>query len=315
MPLLPIAVSYYLRASLGGHALVLTDSSDYRDLTDRNLQAMRKEHGSDRFPLSFTARSAKNCSEFDLVIVENNPYHLQIPNCTASVVLIRREGASNSVVDTYFPSHTANEIVKGRSTADIRAEGKRTGYAIIPYVLAEKSENNYILLESPTTAKNTQMCPEKEEAVKGKEELRSLLEYVRNRTADCSLYFDVPQNELIPLLFKAGMQKVYTGEGMMTPTSTLIAVSAPSQMPRSKRNVYVTRQSRLGSFDFSLGAQDAVLIWAEAGSVLAEDALKKWTVSTLSPRNNDGCFLPPASLDGVTAGDKSRFLVLQPRAK
>jgi hypothetical protein len=229
---------------------------------------MRKEHGSDRFPLAFAGRSGKNCSEFDLVIVENNPYHLQIPNCSASVVLIRKEGAGNSVVNTYFPTHTASEIVKGKSTADIRAEGKRTGYAIIPYVLAEKSENNYILLESSLTAKNTQMCPEKEEAVKGKEELRSLLEYVRNRTADCSLYFDISQSELIPLLFNTGMQKIYTGEGMMTPTSTLIAVSAPSQMPRSKRNLYVTHQSQLGNFDFSLGAEDAVIVWLETGAVL-----------------------------------------------
>ena len=106
-------------------------------------------------------------------------------------MLVRHEGSSTSIVGKYFAEYTHYEIVRGTTNADLRNEHRRYGYGVVPYVASAQSDDNCILLQREGVSPPA-LCPETVENFKSEPYLRSIVEFLRNKTlAQDTIYYEL----------------------------------------------------------------------------------------------------------------------------
>jgi hypothetical protein len=118
---LGIASGYYLNASRGGQLTIGVEGIKYSEMTTKNIELMNSGLPQP-MPITVLPLDGLQDGQFDLIILENSNYHRQLSQTTAArIIIIRRESAETTIKDSVFPAHSKFEILKGRTSADIRA--------------------------------------------------------------------------------------------------------------------------------------------------------------------------------------------------
>lgn len=131
---------------------------------------------------------------------------MQVNQKNQRIVLIRREGVRNTVIDTYFGQLQAYEIRRGKVNYKMGEIGRKYGYSIISYVPSEISDNNNILLQASSFSKPS-LCSEEIVSFKNASQMRSLVEYLRNKTlSHDQIYYELDDSNVLEEISKLPKQ-------------------------------------------------------------------------------------------------------------
>jgi hypothetical protein len=178
-------------------------------MTEKNIELMNSGL-AEAMPIEVILMDELKLGQYDLIVLENSNFHKNLPSTTNSTILIiRKENAETTIMNSIFLGHQKLEIVKGRTSAEIRELPLQYGYALIPYVPSAKRDNNYVLLV-PNSATDVELCEETNPELAQRPWVRNLLQRLKNESlADTAILYAINSTAGLQIVSNLPASKIY----------------------------------------------------------------------------------------------------------
>lgn len=216
---LGMALGYYLKGSLGGRLTIAVEGIKYAEMTEKNIELMNSGR-AEAMPIEVALLDELKLGQYELIVLENSNFHKNLPSTTNSTILIiRKESAETTIMNSIFLAHQKLEIIKGKTSTEIRELPAQYGYALVPYIPSAKRDNNYVLLV-PDTTRDVELCEEANEELAQRPWVRSLVQRLKNESfSDTTLLYAISSEAGLQIVATLPASKIY---------ATFPAVQAPA---------------------------------------------------------------------------------------